>query len=475
MWWILPVILVIIFMSVITYRTLTFRPDQKGVEPTGIEIDPDHAIASLSEMIRIRTVSYSDESRIDEQEFARFRQYLVERYPEIHRIADRSMHGKGILYRIKGKRNDSPTVLMAHYDVVPVEGDWTHDPFGGRIEKGYVHGRGTLDTKNSLTAIMEAMEHTLKSGHVFVNDVYIALGGDEEVGGLSAQAIADHLDQNGVKPGLVLDEGGAIVSNVFPGVTDKVAVIGIAEKGFLNLKLTVRTKGGHASSPPKRQPLGELAQAINALDRHPSFRLKLTDPVKNLFETLAPHSESFAIRMIFSNLWAFLPVVKRIAKSTGGEFLSMFRTTQAFTLARGSDAINVLPTTATIGINYRLALFDHPDDVLDRIKRIIANDNIAIEVLEASEATPVSRLDEPYERLEKAIKSTWKDVLTTPYLMVATTDSRRYHRLSDHVYRFSPMDVSKDDLARIHGIDEAISTENVVRGVQFYVNLMKEL
>jgi carboxypeptidase PM20D1 len=475
MWWIFPVLLFFILMFLILYRTFTFRPDRTAIESTGIEVDPDHAITSLSEMIQIKTISYSDPSLIDETEFERFRQYLIDRYPEIHRIAHKSLHKKGILYHIKGKRNDSPTVLMAHYDVVPVEGDWTYDPFSGRIENGSVHGRGTLDTKNSLASIMEAMEHTLKTGRVFANDVYIALGGDEEVSGLSAPAIADYLQQNGVKPGLVLDEGGAIVSNMFPGVKEKVAVIGIAEKGFLNLKLTVRSQGGHASSPPEKSPLTELARAVTALDHHPSFKVKLTDPVKKLFETLAPHSKSFAIRLIFSNLWAFLPVVKRIAKSSGGEFLSMFKTTQAFTLAQGSDAINVLPTTATIGINYRLALFDHPDVVLDRIKTIIANENVEIEVLEASEATSVSHLDEPYKRIEHAIKSTWKDVLTTPYLMVATTDSRHYHNISDHVYKFSPMDVSKDDLAKIHGIDESISTENVVRGVQFYVNLMKNL
>lgn len=475
MWWIIPVIPIFIFVIVILYRTFTFQSDETPVEPTGIEIDPEHAITSLSEMIQIKTVSYSDQSLINESEFERFRQYLVDRYPLIHRTAEKSLHEKGILYHIKGKRNDSPTVLMAHYDVVPVEGDWTYDPFGGRIENGSVHGRGTLDTKNSLSAIMEAMEHTLETGHTFENDVYVAFGGDEEVSGLSAPAIAEFLHQNGVKPGLVLDEGGAIVSNMFPGVKEKVAVIGIAEKGFLNLKLTVRSKGGHASSPPEKSPLTELARAIHALDRHPSFKLKLTEPVRNLFETLAPHSKSFSIRMIFSNLWAFLPVVKKIARSSGGEFLSMFKTTQAFTLAKGSDAINVLPTTASIGINYRLALFDHPDVILKRIKKIIDNENVEIDVLEASKATSVSHLDEPYKRIENAIRSTWKGVLTTPYLMVATTDSRHYHKLSDHVYKFSPMDVSKDDLARIHGIDESISTENVVRGVQFYVNLMKNL
>jgi carboxypeptidase PM20D1 len=273
---------------------------------------------------------------------------------------------------------------------------------------------------------------------------------------------------------MVLDEGGAIVSDVFPGVKRKAAVVGVAEKGFMNIRLIARSRGGHASSPPAKSPLTELAEAVSKLNNHPAFVMKMTPPVKKLFDTVAPYSKSFAIRMIFANLWLFTPLVKMIAKSSGGEFESMFKTTQAFTQAKGSDAINVLPTEASIGVNYRIALFESTDRVLSRLKTIINNDNIEIDVLEVSEPTTVSKTDAMFETLGKAIRETWNDVIVTPYLMVATTDSRHYHAISENVYKFSPMDVSKDDLKKIHGIDEDISTENVENGVRFYINLLSK-
>jgi carboxypeptidase PM20D1 len=276
-------------------------------------------------------------------------------------------------------------------------------------------------------------------------------------------------------PYLVLDEGGAIVSKMFPGVKEKAAVVGVAEKGFMNVKLTATSKGGHASTPPKHSPVTDLAKAINKLNNHPSFRLKMTKPVKQLFDTLAPHSSSFGIKMLFANRWLFMPLIKMIAKLSGGEFLSMFKTTQAFTLAEGSQAINVLPSSATIGINYRLRPGDKSEVVLKRIQKIIKNKAIQVEAIAISEATPISCVDEAFAMIRKAINFTWPEVIVAPYLMVATTDSRHYHEISEHVYKFSPMDVSKADLAKIHGYDEDISIDNVIHGVNFYINLLEQL
>jgi carboxypeptidase PM20D1 len=218
-----------------------------------------------------------------------------------------------------------------------------------------------------------------------------------------------------------------------------------------------------------------LSNAITKLNNHRSFKLKLTPPVKALFDHIAPHSNSFMIRMIFANLWIFLPVVKLIAKSSGGEFLSLFKTTQAFTMASGSEAINVLPAESSIGVNYRLRPEENSSTVISRIKKIIRNDQITIEADDVSEATTISKIDDAYKIIEKAISETWPDVVPTPYLMIATSDSRHYHAICDHVYKFSPMDVTKADLAKIHGVDEDISTENVLNGVQFYLNIIDQL
>ncbi|MCF7932419.1 MAG: M20/M25/M40 family metallo-hydrolase [Acholeplasmataceae bacterium] len=464
----------VLALIVAVIRTFGFKPSDNVVSLKETPIDETRAVESLSKMIQFKTISHADGNLIELKAFEDFQNYLKSRYPLINQHATFTLFDKAMLFHIKGDSKDDPIVLMSHYDVVPTEGSWSFPPFSGKVTSTHVCGRGTLDTKSSLNAIMEATEHLLKSGKRFNRDIYLAFGGDEEVSGISAPMITEHLKSQGITPAMVLDEGGAIVTGMFPGVKKKAAVVGIAEKGFMNLRLVVESAGGHASSPPASSPLTELAAAISKLNNHPAFQMRLSAPVKALFDTVARHSTSFGIRMIFANLWLFLPIVKLLAKSSGGELLSMFKTTQAFTQAKGSDAINVLPARAEVGVNYRIAIHESTDRVLSRIKTIINNPNIKIEVLEASEPTTVSQTDQMFDTLATAINSTWKDVVVTPYLMVATTDSRHYHAISDHVYKFSPMDVSKDDLKKIHGIDEDISIENVHQGVRFYIHLLSQ-
>jgi carboxypeptidase PM20D1 len=459
----------------VIYRTFKFKPDGLPEMKKRHEIDETRVVESLSQMIQFKTISYADKTLIDESEFGKFRGYLKDRYPMIFNIGEYSEHFKGMLIKIKGESSESSAVFMSHYDVVPINGIWKEDPFSGRVDEKTVYGRGTLDTKSSLNAVMEALEYALSKNKVFKQDLYLAFGGDEETFGVSAKTIVEYLENNSVKPAFVLDEGGAIVSKMFPGVAKKAAVVGIAEKGFLNLKLIAKSKGGHASTPPKETPLTLLAKAIVKLNNHKSFKLKLTPPVKALFEHLAPESNSFFIRMLFANLWLFLPLVKLIAKSSGGEFLSLFKTTQAFTQATGSEAINVLPSLAEIGVNYRLRPYESSKDVIDRVKKLVSPYGVEVEAVEISEATTTSFVDDQYKIIEKAIKQTWPDVIPAPYLMIATSDSRHYHKICEHVYKFSPMDVSKADLAKIHGVDEDITIENVINGVQFYLNIIDQL
>ena len=471
-------LLFIIPVAVITLvivRTMRFKPNDLPEMRKRHDIDETRVVESLSKMIQFKTISYADQSLIDDSQFKAFRDFLKVRYPLIFEKGEYSEHHKGVLIKLKGESDVSPTVLMSHYDVVPINGEWKEDPFSGRIDEHTVYGRGTLDTKSSLNAIMEAVEYSLSKERIFKNDLYLAFGGDEETFGVSASSIVNYFEEKGITPGLVLDEGGAIVSKMFPGVKQKAAVIGIAEKGFLNVKLVAKSKGGHASTPPKHTPLTNLSKAVVTLNNHPSFKLKLTPPVKALFKTIAPHSDSFFIKMLFANLWLFLPVVKLIAKSSGGEFLSLFKTTQAFTQAKGSEAINVLPSHAELGVNYRLRPFETSQDVITRVGKIIHKFDVSVEAIEVSEPTQVSLLDDRFECIKKAIKQTWPEVIPAPYLMIATTDSRHYHAISDHVYKFSPMDVSKADLAKIHGVDEDISIDNVIHGVQFYINLLEAL
>lgn len=475
MGWHALLLIPLILMIIILYRTFRFvpkdYPEMKKLHP----IDKEHAVESLSKMLTFKTVSFLDKDKELADEFIQFRQFIKDRYPHIVQVATYEEIERGMLFKIPGASSEDPIVLMSHYDVVPAQEGWSEDPFSGRVDEHTVYGRGALDTKSSLNAVMESVEYLLKHGKQFKHDLYLAFSGDEEIFGPSAPAIVETLKSREITPFLVLDEGGAIVKNMFPGVKEKSAVVGIAEKGFMNVTLTARSRGGHASTPPKESAMTDLALAIRKLNNHPSFRLKMTPAVRALFNTIAPHSKSFFIKMLFANLWLFMPLVKLIAKMSGGEFLSMFKTTQAFTLAKGSEAINVLPSEVVVGINYRLRPEDTGDMVLQRIKKIINNPHIEVSMTALSEATPTSSLGDAYSMLKRAINQTWPDVIVAPYLMVATTDSRHYHAISDHVYKFSPMDVSKDDLKKIHGYDEDISIDNVIHGVQFYINLLESM
>ena len=341
-WWIL-LLLVAAFVAVILIRTIRFRPAAEEPAPElPAPIDAQHAADSLSAMIRCRTVSYYDKSKIDEGEFDRFRALLDERYPLVAENCEKKRIETGVLYHLKGEKADAPCVFMAHFDVVPVNEElWERPPFDAIVEDGVMWGRGTLDTKGTLCATLEAIETLLGEGFKPKNDMYFAFAGDEEVNGVTAPAMVSYFESQGIRPGLVVDEGGAVVENVFPGVTAPCAVVGIAEKGMLSAEFRLNGAGGHASAPPIHTAIGRLSRVVCNVENHP-FKRHLSEPIAKMFDTLGRQS-SFLYRMIFANLWCFLPLLDSICKKSGGELNAMLRTTCAFTQASGSQATNVLP------------------------------------------------------------------------------------------------------------------------------------
>lgn len=447
--------------------------EHKDIQP--IDIDEHMVINHFIQKIKYQTVSYPDPKHINQQAFIDFKKHLLDTYPLIKKQATYKEIGTGILFHIKGKSNQKPVLLMAHYDVVPVSDTWTVPPFEGVIKEDYIYGRGTLDTKITVNAIMEATEYQLSKNKTFDHDLYIAFSGEEEISGPTPQLMIDYLKSKNVKPYMVLDEGGAIVSNMFPGVEQKVAAIGIAEKGFMNVELSTKSKGGHASTPPKHTPLTRLSKAVIKLNNSKQFKMKMTTPIKALFQHVSPYSKNFFIRLLFTNSSVFTPLIKFIAKLSGGELYAMFKTTLAFTVSEGSKAYNVLPNEAKIGINIRLRPGETSKDVLSKIKKIIHDKHINVRLINQSEPTSTSILDDAYQLLEQAILDNWENTIVSPYLMVATTDSRHYHQICDRVYKFAPMDVSKEDLSRMHSDDERMSKENVIQSVKFYIRLLNQL
>ena len=469
--------LLLLFLLVILLRTLRFTP-KAGVSANGEEevFDREITVKRLQSLIRYKTVSYRDPALEDEEEFRKFRAALPTLYPGVFRVCTyKELPDRALLFRWKGKEPGDPAVLMAHYDVVPVDEEgWEKPAFEGIIEDGVLWGRGALDTKVTFNGVLSAAEHLISQGFTPEKDIYFAFSGGEEVNGRGAVNIVDLFEREGLSPSLVVDEGGAVVENVFPGVKAPCGLIGIAEKGMMDVRYTAQSSGGHASAPRPNSPLIRLSKVCVRLDKNP-FPYHLTRPVEEMFDTLGRHS-NFLFRMVFANLWLFKGLIDRfLCRTQGGEINALMRTTIAFTQSQGSKASNVIPPKASMVSNMRLNPADSVASALAYLKKTVKNPEVEITVLESFEPSPISETDCPaWDTVAAAVAETWRGCIFSPYLMVQCSDSRHYGKLSNHVYRFSAMDLSAEERATIHGNNERIRLETVGKAVEFYIRLMKK-
>ncbi|MBE6913360.1 MAG: M20/M25/M40 family metallo-hydrolase [Ruminococcaceae bacterium] len=467
--------LILLFLAVVLVRTLRFRPgEQTASAAEAVEFDRDGAVRTLAALVRCRTVSYCERALEDDAEFDKLTDMLPQLFPHVAQSCDLTrLPGRALLFRWAGKAPGEPAVFMAHYDVVPAaEEGWSRPPFAAVIEDGALWGRGTLDTKVTLNGILAAADHLIAQGFVPEYDVYFAFSGGEEISGPGAANIVDYFAGRGITPALVLDEGGAVVQGVFPGVSEACAIIGIAEKGMMNVEFSVQSNGGHASAPLPQTPIGRLAAACTRVEAHP-FRAHLSEPARMMFDTLGRHS-GFAYRMIFANLWCFGGVLNAICRKKGGELNALMRTTVAFTQMQGSEAANVLPSSARMVANIRLNPMDSVASATEHLRRAAADDGIALRATLSEEPSRISRTDcAAWEHVCAAVRDTWPGSIVAPYLMVQCSDSRHYGRISDRVYRFSAMDLTEEERRSIHGVDEHIRLETIGRSVEFFIRLMK--
>lgn len=466
----------ILFLAVIFIRALTFKPyASPETEESAIDFDGDVAVENLRQLVKCKTVSNVDKSLEDPAEFDKLISLLPKLYPHVYPLLEvKTFKSRGILLKWKGKKSEKPSVMMSHYDVVPVDEDsWLVPPFDGVIKDGVLWGRGTCDTKITLNGALCGADNLAKSGFVPENDVYFAFSGEEEINGDFPNETVKYFEENGIVPELVLDEGGAVVENVFPGVKKPCGLIGIAEKGMIDIKYTAKSNGGHASAPKPHTPVGILSKACVKVENKP-FKMRLSKPVRQMFDTLGRHS-TFAYKLIFANLWCFGWILSLLGKKSGGDINALIRTTVAFTQMKGSSAPNVIPPECSMVSNMRLNPDETVDFAFNEIKKKIRSDDISLKILHSVNPSRVSKVDcESYDKVANAIVSTFKGAIVSPYLMVQCSDSRSYGKISDKVYRFSATDFTKEERACIHGNNEKIRIDAVKRSAEFYIRLLSK-
>ncbi|HST62563.1 MAG TPA: M20 family peptidase [Longimicrobium sp.] len=468
----------VLLLAVMLVRTARFG-DAQGPAPAAAAFTaPAGAAERLAEAIRIPTVSNQDSAQFDTAAFGAFHTLLRQRFPRVHaRLRLETVGGYSLLYTWPGTDPSLPPVLlMGHMDVVPVEpgteARWTRPPFSGALADGFVWGRGALDDKVSVMGTLEAVEMLLADNFAPRRTVMLAYGHDEETGGRGAKQIAALLRARGVRPLLVLDEGGIVGRGLMPGVERPTALVGIAEKGFVSVELAAEAPGGHSSMPPRTGSIGRLSAAIQRLEASP-MPARLDGPTLQLFGRVGPEM-GFAQRMVFANLWITRPLVIRTLEGAPSSN-AIIRTTTAPTIFQAGTKENVLPSRARAVVNFRILPGDSVAGVVAHVRRVVGDTAVRVRVLEtfSSEPSPVSRTDDaPFRLLERSIRQFAPDAVVAPYLVVGGTDARHFHAISEHVYRFMPVRVTQDDLARVHGTDERISIRDYEAAIGFYRQLL---
>ncbi len=459
-------------------------PEKKdyGV-PAEENIDLDRVASNLSKAITYRTISNADPTNTDWSEFARFRDFLDESYPLIKENLSKEIVGEAnIIYRWKGKNPDlEPIALLSHQDVVPVsagtEEDWDHPAFEGYNDGEFIWGRGSLDMKNHLICVMEAVETLLSEGFVPERDVYLLFGQDEEVvaseyGG--AKTIMQTLLKRGIRLDSVIDEGGAILPVKVNGIINKqLAGIGIAEKGYCDIEISLNHKGGHSSNPPEHSGLGYMATVIQDLENN-QFSSKIEPFLSDLFDKIG-RNVSYPAKLVTCNLPLLMPALKQVLKKIPPA-ASMIRTTTAVTMAQGSPAANVLPQNPTITVNFRQMPGTTTDDVIKHIRKVVRYKDINIKVLRTKEASKFSPTDSrAYKVIEEICMQNNPNSVVAPYLVMGGTDACFYEPVCDNIYRFAPFVVDVSLLLNTHGTNERIPITALGEGVKFFKTYVRKL
>lgn len=464
-----------LLLLVIAVNTIRYTPPIIEVVPTAeIDIDVESAATRLGEAVKFNTTV----DQVGKGPFQGYLKLLTEQYPRFHAQTSRILISDYTpLYLWPGSNPDlAPILLAGHYDVVPISfqrlDDWVHPPFSGAVADGFVWGRGTLDDKGAITAILEAAEMLMAEGFQPKRSIYFSFGHDEETSSNGGAAkVAEHLISQGIELEWALDEGSFVLDGIVDGLPAPVASINVAEKGYLTVQLIAQGAGGHSSLPPTQTAVGTLAEAISKLQNAP-MPGGLTGVSEEFFDKLGRHF-GLPNKALFANRWLFGPVLEGVLEGSAATN-AMLRTTTAPTMLRGSHTENILPVEAAATINFRLHPRDSVEDVIAHIERVVDDERVRLEPKgSGSEASPVSdHMSEGYVAIRNAILANFGEVITVPGLTIAATDARHYAKAAKNTFRINPFQITSDDLTRFHGLNERLSLENLERGIGFYHTLM---
>lgn len=466
--------LILILVVIVLVRTLMLKPT--AASSAVVELDQSERAVlygeKLSKMVQKETISAPHQ--MDKSKFYEFHKVLEEEFPNVHRVCEKNVLDGSLLFCWKGSGEKEPIMFMSHHDVVEAGGKWEHAPFSGDIdEEGRVWGRGTVDTKASLCCIFGAVEELIEEGYQPPMDVYIASSCTEEVSGSGSPAINDFLKERGVKLDLILDEGGMILQAPIAGVNGIYAMVGVVEKGYGDVKFIAHGKGGHASAPGKNTPLVRLGKFMTAVEKKNPFKPQITPTVREMFTRMAPNM-NFGLKLIMANLWLFEGLLAKLLPSINAAAGAMIRTTLAFTKAKGSDGLNVLPQTAYVTGNMRFIHHQPTDESIQLISDMAKEYDLETEVLYKDYPCPIVDFKgRQFKLIESVVEKIYPGVGTCPYVMTGGTDCKFYNDVCDNAIRLAPIYIDSQQYASIHGLNENIFRGALPKAVDFYKEVVK--
>ena len=472
--WII-VALIVVLTAVVLIRTAAIKAAPRPGRGYIPDAELEKACAEkLGAMVRIPTVSKNEDE--DLSEFYRLHEEMERLFPLIHKNLEKTVLSGNLIYRWKGRDSAAkPILLMGHQDVVPASDEgWSVGAFSGEVKPdGCLYGRGALDCKGTMLVELEAIERLLAEGFVPECDVYLEYSINEESSGAGASMTVEWFAERGISFAIVLDEGGTVMDRAVSGMDRPYAVVGITEKGYMDLKISAAGRGGHSSTPPRNTPAARLFAFAAEVERCRPFRKALIPETKAMFAAMAP-SFGFGMRMILGNLWLFSPLLKAVMPRISPFGEAILATTCCFTMMEGSDAPNVIPKEPYLVANLRASVHQNCEESLAVLKKYADKYDLKIEILTARDASPVCNIASPeYGYLCECIREHYADCGVSPYVIMGGTDCRHFHALSENALRFSPVRMTTAQTASCHAVDENVSVDALAEGVEFFIRFLK--